>query len=141
MARALQLHVPAGPTRFSYFGGDLRISQQRVYSNSLRLEAEDLEGTAAGSFGFNTTLNYTGTGMLRTGTAGTSPPGGALPSVGQMLGATGVQVPFSLGGTLNDPRFSLAGTPQFMRGQSTQQPQQPHQPNQLFPQDLLKLFH
>lgn len=141
-AKALQLNVPAGPTRFGYFGGDLRISQERVYSNSLRLEAEDLEGTAMGSFGFNTTLNYTGTGMLKTVTAGTSPPGGTWPSVGQMLGATGVRVPFSLGGTVGDPRFSLAGTPQFMRGQSPQQPgPQPQQPTPLFPQDLLKLFH
>ncbi len=141
-AKALQLNVPAGPTRFSYFGGDLRISQERVYSNSLRLEAEDLEGTATGSFGFNTTLNYTGTGMLKTVTAGTSSPGGTLPSVGQMLGATGVRVPFSLGGTVGDPRFSLAGTPQFMRGTSPQQlGAQPPQPTPLFPQDLLKLFH
>ena len=148
MARALQLNVPAGPTRFRYFGGDLRISQERVYSNSLRLDAEDLEGTAAGSFGFNTTLNYTGTGMLKTVTSGASPSGGA-PSVGQMLGtvlagggAAGVRVPFSLGGTVGDPRFALAGTPQFMRRQSPQQPgPQPPQPTPLLPQDLLKLFH
>ncbi len=66
MARALQLNVPAGPTRFRYFGGDLRISQQHVYSDSLRLVAEDLEGTAKGSVGFNKALDYMGTGTLKT---------------------------------------------------------------------------
>jgi AsmA-like protein len=138
MAKALQLNAPAGPTHFSYFGGDLRISQERVYSNALRLDADDLEGTATGSFGFNTTLNYTGTGILKTATA--SPSASALPSVAQMLGATQVRVPFSLGGTVSDPKFSLAGTPQFLRGQTPQQPGAP-QPTPLFPQDLLKLFH
>lgn len=150
MAKAFQSNAPAGETQFSYFGGDLRISQQRVYSTSLRLDAEGLGGTAGGDFGFNKTLNYSGTGVVKSLTSGTPPSGGALPSVGQMLGnalpgaagATGVRVPFFLRGTFDDPKLSLAGTPQLIREQSFQQPQQQtQQPKQLLPQDLINLFH
>ncbi len=148
MASALQITVPQGPTKFSYFGGDLRIAQRRVYSTSLRLQADDLDGTATGSAGFDRTLDYTGTGTLKTQPAGTPAPG-APPSIGQMLGgllpgaggATGVRVPFSLRGTIDDPRFSLAGTPQLLHGPSTQPPQTPpQQPGLPSPQDLFKLF-
>ncbi len=146
IVRASQPNVPAGATRFSYFGGDLRILQQRVYSNSLRLDAEGLEGTAGGSFGFDKTLDYAGTGVLKSLVSETSPSGGALPSVPQMLGnvlpgaagTTGVRVPFSVRGTFDDPKFSLAGTPLLIRDKSPQQPQQ--QPQQPSPQDLLNLL-
>jgi uncharacterized protein involved in outer membrane biogenesis len=147
MAKALQLNVPTGDTRFSYFGGDLRIAQERVYSNALRLDAEGLEATSRGSIGFNKTLDYTGTGVLRSLAPGASSEGQA-PSAGQMLsnvlqgavGTTGIRVPFSLRGTVDDPKFSLVGTPQQIRDQSrTQQP--PQQPALPFaPQDLFKLF-
>ena len=149
MARAVQPNAPAGATPFSYFGGDLRIAQQRVYSKSLRLDAEGLEGTAGGSFGINKTLDYSGTGVLKNLTPAAS--GGALPSVGQMLGsllpgspgATGVRVPFFLRGSFDAPKFSLAGTPQLLRSQSAPQqppPQPQQQPQQPFPQDLFKLL-
>jgi uncharacterized protein involved in outer membrane biogenesis len=148
MAKALQLNVPAGGTRFSYFGGDFRIAQERVYSNALRLDAEGLEGTSRGSIGFNKTLDYTGTGVLRSLALGASLSEGQSPSAGQMLsnmlqgaaGTTGVRVPFSLRGTIDDPKFSLAGTPQLIRDQSP--PQQPlQQPSLPFtPQDLFKLL-
>lgn len=151
LARALQLTVPAGPTRFSYFGGDLRISQERAYSSSLRLEAEGLDATGTGSVGFDKSLNYAGTGVLRTAPAGTPPQAGGISSAGQMLGAllpgtagaTGVQVPFSLRGTLDRPNFSLAGAPQFLHGSGSQpSQQQPQPPGQLVPNlpDLFKLL-
>ena len=73
MARALRLNVPAGPTKFTYFGGDLRFSRERVSSDALRLKADDLEGTATGSVGFDRTLNYVGTGTLKTLPSGTAP--------------------------------------------------------------------
>jgi hypothetical protein len=152
MARAMQLNVPAGDTRFSYFGGDIRIAQKRGYSNALQLHAEAMEGTGHGSFGLNRTLGYTGIGVLNPVTLGTSPSTGALPSVWQVLGnvlpsgvgTTLVKVPFSLRGTFDDPKFSLAGTPELIRAQSRQQlpRQQPKEPPQALPlsQDLLKLF-
>src|SRR5437588_3128627 len=147
MARALQLNVPAGDTRFRYFGGDLRIARQRVESHSLRLQGDDPDGTAGGSLGFDKTLDYTGVAVLKALAAGASASAGALPSVSQLFGkmvpgaagATGAQVPFSLRGTLDDPKFSLAGTPQFIRSQTTQPPPDQPQPPSL--QDLFKPFH
>ncbi len=149
MARALQVNVPAGDTRFRYFGGDLRIAQQRVYSNALRLDGDGLDATARGSFGFNQTLDYTGIGVLKALTPGTSGGTGGLPSMGMILGqvvpgvagTTGARVPFSLRGTSDDPKFSLAGVPQLLRDQSPQQqPQQPEQPQQPSLPDLFKLL-
>ncbi len=115
MARVMQPDVPGGATRFTYFGGDVRIAQQRVYSDSLRFEADGLEGTAVGSFGINKTLDYAGTGTLKTLTSKTSGARGASLSVGRMLGdvvrgaavALGVRVTFLLAGTFDDPQFSL----------------------------------
>lgn len=112
-------HVPGGATSFSYFGGDLRIAQQRVYSESLRFDAEGLKGTAGGSFGFNRTLDYAGTGVLKSLPSVTSPSGGAPRSVGRMLSdvvrgaavATGYHVPFFVRGTFDDPQFSQSRTP------------------------------
>ena len=54
-------------------------------------------------------------------------------------GATGARVPFSLRGTLDDPKFSLAGTPQFIRNQSNQPPP-PDQSQPPSLPDLFKLF-
>jgi len=121
IVKSLQLNVPAGDTRFSYFGGDLRIAGQRVYSEALKLDADTMEGTAHGSLGFNKTLDYAGIGVLKRLAGG--PGSGPLPSLGQTLdntvktiGALGVRVPFSLKGTFDDPKFALAGTPQPVQG-------------------------
>ena len=89
----------------------------------------------------------TGVAVLKALASGASASAGALPSVSQLFGkmvpgaagATGAQVPFSLRGTLDDPKFSLAGTPQFIRSQTTQPPPDQPQPPSL--QDLFKLFH
>lgn len=138
-ARALQLSLPQGPTRFRYFGGDVRIAQQRVSSQALRLDGDDIEGTGRGSFGFDKTLDYTGTGVLKSLTSpGTSPVAGVVPSAGEILGrfvpgaagATGVRIPFSIHGTFDDPKFALAGTPEFIRGTGPQPQQMPPQPQQ-----------
>lgn len=150
LARALQSNVPAGDTRFSYFGGDFRIAQERVYSTSLRLDADGLAATGRGSSGFNKTLDYAGTGTLTTLASGAPASGGALSSVEQSLanvlprvpGSAGTRVAFLLRGTFDAPKFSLAGIPQLTQGQGpNQQPQQQLQlPKQPFPQDLFKLF-
>lgn len=142
----LQPDVPGAATRFSYFGGDLRIAQQRVHSVSLRLEAERLEGAAGGSFGINKTLDYAGTGVLKALTSETSRAGGASRSIGRMFSdvlrgvavTLGVRVPFSLRGTFDDPQFSLDRTPQPTQDQGPRQQrqQQPQQPKPPSPQDL-----
>ena len=149
MARALAVNVPAGDTRFRYFGGDLRIAQERAYSNALQLNADGLDGTARGSVGFNHTLDYTGTGVLKSLGPGMSLAASGLPSVGGILdrvvpgagSVTGARVPFSLRGTIDAPKFSLAGVPQFLRDQSPlQQQQPPQQPQQPSLPDLFKLL-
>jgi uncharacterized protein involved in outer membrane biogenesis len=125
--------VPPGPTLFSYFGGDLRVAQQRVFSNAVRLEAAGLEGTARGSFGFDRTLEYVGTGAMKT--PASSP--GAKSFVGRTLrkivpgtaGAAGTQVPFAVGGTFDDPTFSPAGTPPPVRAPRPRQPVSQPGPN------------
>jgi hypothetical protein len=121
---ALQLvHASMQPTKFSYLGGDIRIAQQRVYSNALQVDAENLTVTARGSFGFDKTLEYLATGAVKfavTQTITLPLPAGAPSFVGQILrtylpatsGATGVRVPFSVRGSFDKPEFSLAGTPQ-----------------------------
>ena len=65
MAKLLQLNLPVGDTRFTFFGGDFRISRARIYSNRLRLDAEALEASLRGSVGFDQTLNYNGSGLLK----------------------------------------------------------------------------
>ncbi len=140
MAGVLQPNVPGGATSFRYFGGDLRITQQRVRSYALRLDAEGLEGTAGGSFGFNTTLDYAGTGVLKTLPVKT-PSGGAVQSVGRVFVgmlrgaavATGFRVPFFVRGTFDDPQFSLSRPPLI---RDPQEPlQQPVQPTKPLPQE------
>ncbi len=126
------ISVPAGPTRFSYFGGDVRVAQQRAYSNVLRLEAVGLEARARGNFGFDTTLDYVGAGAMQI--PASAPSGGARSFLGRMLrkvvpgtsGAAGVQVPFSLRGTFGVPNFSLVGTPTPIQGPRPQQQEQQH---------------
>ncbi|MBI4466250.1 MAG: AsmA family protein [Acidobacteria bacterium] len=130
MAKFLQMDVPKGDTRFSFFGGDYRIAGQRVHNRNLRLEAETLEASLGGSFGFDQTLNYTGWGVLR-GKGGDSQAtqeqqgeksgGGLLGGFRKVFGEVARQtigrmrVPFSVTGTFQEPSFILAGTPTPVR--------------------------
>lgn len=123
MAKFMMMNVPSGDTRFSYFGGDFRIAGQRVHSNNLDLKAETLDASLSGSFGFDQTLNYSGSGML-TGKGGAPPqqqsdnPLGGLKRVfgGVMQQTIGrMRVPFTVRGTFQNPQFILTGTPQPVR--------------------------
>lgn len=157
ITQALQPGASSGATSFRYVGGDLRIAGERGNSNALRLDADALSGTAHGSFGFDRTLDYTGTGVLNSQGSGGSALGLALSLAGKGLGqalpgaagTTGVRVPFRLQGTFDDPTFSLAGTPELIQNQPqttspqpSQQPQLPQLP-QLpgLPPNLLNIFH
>lgn len=120
MAKLMQMNVPSGDTRFRSFGGDFRIADQRVHSNSLHLDAETLDASLQGSFGFDQTLNYTGSGML-TGKGGTqqqqqssNPLGGLRRVFGGVMQQTfgRMRVPFTVRGTFQQPQFILAGAPQ-----------------------------
>jgi len=149
LARVVQLNIPAGPTKFRSFGGDFRIRQRRVYSEALRLDADGLEADARGSCGFDRTLDYTGTGLVK-GSAGTASPqgqpadplssllGNALGGgLNQSAGGMSARVAFSLRGTFDDPKFAPTGIPQFGQGTNKPQPQQPGgNPFNLFPLPL-----
>jgi len=126
LAQFLALGVPQGETRFSAFGGDLRIADRRVHSQKLRLEAEGLEADVRGSLGFDGTLDYAGSGILEAGASAESPPAdqnlrGALRELGRNLGGAVTQalggpgkfrIPFRVGGTVEQPKFVLTGAPQ-----------------------------
>ena len=122
MAKFMQMSVPSGDTRFSFFGGDFRIADQRVHSSNLRLDAETLEASLQGSFGFDQTLNYTGSGML-TGKGGTQQQqsGNPLGGLGRVFGGVMQQtigrmrVPFTVRGTFQNPQFITAGAPTPIR--------------------------
>lgn len=123
IANALQYHVPAGDTRFRYFGGDLDATRQRVYSRDLQLHGSDLEAAGHGSFGFDGTLDYTGTATVPV-VASTAPrPRGIFPAIGNavgkavrgVMGPTEVRAAFSVGGTFSKPTFAPVGSPGLHR--------------------------
>lgn len=128
LAKFFQMSVPkSDTTKFTYFGGDFRIQQQRVHSRSLKLESDSLKGTASGSFGLDGTLDYKGTGTV-TGEGEVpeeekkkSNPFGKLGrAIGKVLQKTinamhVVRVPFAVKGTFEDPQFFLSGKPQKLK--------------------------
>lgn len=121
MAKFMAVDVPQGDTRFSYFGGDYRIADQRVHSQRVELRSEALEATINGSFGFDQTLDYSGSGLLKgSGQAQEAPksrnPFSAMRRafgkvVQESMGITRMRVPFSVRGTFQEPRFIVTGPP------------------------------
>jgi uncharacterized protein involved in outer membrane biogenesis len=121
MAKLLQMQVPSGDTRFRSFGGDFRIVKQRIHSQKLDLDGESLEAALGGSLGFDQTLDYTGSGVLRgSGSSqpqeqqqSKSPLGGFGKVFGKVMQQTvgRMRVPFSVRGTVQNPQFILSGSP------------------------------
>jgi uncharacterized protein involved in outer membrane biogenesis len=144
--------VSAGVTKFRYFGGDFRIQQQRIYSNALKLDSEDLQATGRGSSGFDRTLDYTGIADIKTSVFGQPQTqlglsflrnifGGKVP---ESISDFNARVPFALKGTFDNPKFSATGAPQItpLNSPAKPQPQQPgHNPPQIpgIPQLPIKL--
>lgn len=126
MAKFLMMEVPKGDTKFSYFGGDFRIAGQRVHNQNLRLQGETLEASLGGSFGFDQNLSYSGWGLL-TGKQSAeqqqqqqkndNPLGGLRRVFGKVAQQTigRMRVPFSVTGTIQEPKFILVGTPTPVR--------------------------
>ncbi|MBI2957004.1 MAG: AsmA family protein [Acidobacteria bacterium] len=126
MAKFLQMDVPAGDTRFSYFGGDFRIASQRVHSRQLRLEADALDADLRGSFGFDQTLDYSGTGVVKgkgTMQQEQERERNPLKAFGRVFGQvtqqvmniSGGRIPFTVRGTFADPKFLVTGPPTPIR--------------------------
>lgn len=126
MAKLMQMTVPAGDTKFSYFGGDFRIANQRIHSQELKLESDVLDAGLRGSLGFDESLSYSGTGMVKgQGTApaqqksDSNPLSGLRRVFGRVaqtaMQISGMRVPFAVSGTLGNPRFVLTGPPAPIR--------------------------
>jgi hypothetical protein len=124
------VNLPAGDSRFSSLGGDLRIANERGYSNQVTLLGSEMQATSRGSFGFDQTLQYSGSAVVSPATQAASLTGSPLlaavqPMLANVLqkdvGAARVSVPFTLRGTLNSPQFALAGTPRLITAQGSAQ--------------------
>ena len=126
MARLMQVNVPSGDTKFSFFGGDFRFANRRVHSQNLSLQSDVLDASLRGSLGFDESLSYTGTGTVKgRGTAqpqqqsDTNPLGGLRRVFGRVaqtaMQMTGMRVPFAVSGTVQDPKFVLTGPPAPIR--------------------------
>ena len=136
VARVAQF-VSGDFTKFRYFGGDFRIQQQRVYSNALKFDSDELQATGQGSSGFNQTLDYSGIADIQT-TVFSQPQtqlglqllrnalGGKVP-VAQSVRDFKARVPFAIKGTFDNPKFSTTGAPQVtpLGGPAKPQPEQP----------------
>jgi len=118
--------LPSGDSHFSSFGGDLRIARERGYSSKLTMVASEMQATISGSFGFDRSLQYSGHAVVDPATQGTSLTSSPLlaslqPILAGVLqknvGLARVSVPFTLSGTLDNPQFAMAGTPQLIGGQ------------------------
>ena len=137
------LDALAGDSRFSYFGGDVRVANERAYSNRLRLVTSHMQAVSRGSFGFDKSLSYSGVGVIAASNAAAFAPVPAqlrlvlATALQQNAGSSRVRAPFVLRGTLDNPQFSLAGTPQLLNAPSALQGL-PQTQSQL--QDLLKLI-
>jgi hypothetical protein len=140
--------LPASDSHFSSFGGDLRIAGERGNSNLLTFRGSDIQATIRGSFGFDRSLSYSGTGTVNALNQAASLMGSpALESLEpvlanvlqQNIGAARLRVPFTLRGTVGSPLFALNGTPQLITGESaTQALQLPSAPPGI--QDLINLI-
>jgi hypothetical protein len=128
--------VSAGITKFRYFGGDFRIQQQQMYSNSLKLDSEGLQATGQGNSGFDRTLNYTGIADVKTSLFGQPQTQLGLQLLRNALGGKvpesirdfNARVPFAIRGTFDNPKFSTTGVPQVTPlGPANPPPQQPGQ--------------
>ncbi len=137
------LSALSGDSRFSYFGGDVRVANERAYSNRLRLVTSHMQAASRGSFGFDKSLSYSGVGVIAAANAAAFAPVPAqlqlvlASALQQNAGSARVRVPFVLRGTLDNPQFSLAGTPRLLNASSALQAL-PQTDSQM--QDLLKLI-
>jgi hypothetical protein len=140
--------LPAADSHFSSLGGDIRIAGERGYSNLLTLQGSDIQATIRGSFGFDHSLNYAGTGTINALNQATSlmssPALASLKPIlsnvlQQNIGDARLRVPFTLRGTVGNPLFALNGTPQLVNGGGTTQALQlPSAPPGI--QDLINLI-
>jgi uncharacterized protein involved in outer membrane biogenesis len=119
-----------GETTYSLINGDLSVRGGRLYTNRTHAETNMGTGDIRGSIGFDSTLDLSGRWTLASSAAGASGAPGAgdvLNSIfGQVTNTKGgsLSVPFTVRGTLKDPKMSPGGGIPSMRGASPNTPQQ-----------------
>ncbi len=120
----------AGETPFNVIEGDLAIRQGRIGSRRIHMDSPRGLVDLAGSFGLDSTLDYTGRAVLNAG--------GAQSPMGEIAGVLGsvlkrevgrMTIPFRLRGTFARPRL-LSGAPGIAVPASTLQPASPLQQQQ-----------
>jgi hypothetical protein len=138
----------SGETTFSVVQGDLDIHGARLHTSKTHLETNMGSGDMNGSIGFDQSLDLTGTWNLPKGSrAGAATAGavGATVLTGGLLapallaaGGAALRVPFSVKGTLHDPKLVPGGGFSGSKNSDAQQTagQQPQQP----PQQKKKIF-
>jgi len=140
LARLTNLGPAAGdPSSFSLISTDLNIANQRLTSNKITVVGNGVEVDGSGSMTMAGagSLDYQGTARLA---AGQNLVSSLLASLAGATVADGkLSFPFTLGGTLQDPKFSVksvgpAGALQGLLGGKEQQ----GQTQQQGPQDLVK---
>ena len=125
-----------GETTYSLIGGDLSVRDGRIYTNGTHADTNMGSGDIRGSIGFDNTLALSGQWTLASGAAGTAGAGGTsgagdlLNSIlGQATHTKGgsLSVPFTVRGTLKDPKLNAGGGIPSLRGAAPAgtTPQQP----------------
>lgn len=120
-----------GETTYSLIGGDLSIHSARLFTNHTHADTNMGSGDIRGSVGFDSTLDLTGQWHLVPSTVAGGVPNPAGILTGILGGVTGnkaasLTVPFTVEGTLKDPKMVPGGAPSMQSGgASSPTPQQP----------------
>ncbi|HEX3371972.1 MAG TPA: AsmA family protein [Candidatus Acidoferrales bacterium] len=125
---AMKMAGVGGDTPFTVLEGDINIANQSVTSKLIHLDSSVGVVDLHGSLGMDSTLNYDGTATVNPlGALGTGKVGGI---VGGLVGARvgKITVPFSLGGTISDPKVRPGkGVPSMTAGSTPAVPALPTQ--------------
>jgi len=143
-------NLPGGETTFTAIQGDLEIHSARLYTNKTHADTNVGTGDVHGSMGFDQTLDLTGTWNLpapsRTGagtvgavTAGVLTGGLLVPAI-VGASAAALPVPFSVTGTLKDPRLGRGGGFPSAEGGTSQPSSQASAAQQQQPQQKKKIL-
>src|SRR5579859_4941822 len=90
----------------------------KLLTQDIRLHGDGLEAAGHGSFGLDTTLDYTGTATVQVVGSTAPRPRGFFAAIGNIvgkavrgvMGPTEVRAAFSVGGTFGRPTFARAGS-------------------------------
>jgi uncharacterized protein involved in outer membrane biogenesis len=146
LARLTNLGPASGdPSSFSLISTDLNIANERITSNKITIVGSgvDVDGSGSMTMAGAGSLDYQGIAKVA---AGQNPVTGILASFSGATFADGkLSFPFTLGGTLQEPKFSVksgggavGGLQGLLGGKGQQTTTQPGQTQQQTPEDVVK---